>query len=518
MNPTPASTAHATSEGAALAPAAPVKSSYQQILSACMLMGGSSAINIAVSIVRTKVVAVLLGPAGFGLMGMLSAIADLAHSLASMGINNSGVRQIAEAQAAGDTERVGRSAAVLRRVAWLLGLSGALLVVVLSAPIARLSFGDERHAGAVALLALAVFLRLIASGHAAVLQGARRIADLARIGAWGAAVSAVATVLIVFWLGEAGVAPALVASAAVQVLIVWHYARRLDISRVAVAWSDTWRESRPLLQLGFAFMASGLLMMAASYVVRLIVLHNGGLESAGYFQAAWTLGGLYVGFILGAMSADFYPRLVGLATQHDQMNQLVNEQTRVSVLLGGPGVIGTLILAPLLVPMFYSPQFAAAVDVLRWICLGMAVRVVSWPIGYVVIAKNRRALFVAVDAGWTALYLALCWTLVGKFGLVGAGISFLLANMFHLVLIAVVARRLVGFAWSQANARLLLAYAACAALAWIAPYFGSAWAHLMSGAALLLVSGYAVRSLVLLSEADLVPWARLRALLKGQRT
>ncbi len=59
-------------------------------------------------------------------------------------------------------------------------------------------------------------------------------------------------------------------------------------------------------------MASGFLMMGAAYAVRIIITRKVGLDAAGFYQSAWTLGGLYVGFILQAMGADFYPRLTGV--------------------------------------------------------------------------------------------------------------------------------------------------------------------------------------------------------------
>ena len=93
------------------------------------------------------------------------------------------------------------------------------------------------------------------------------------------------------------------------------------------------------------------------------------------------------------MGADFYHRLVGVADDHPQCNRLVNEQTQVSLLLAGPGVIATLTFAPLVIMLFYSAQFYEAVEVLRWICLGIALRVITWPIGFIVVAKNRQAIF-----------------------------------------------------------------------------------------------------------------------------
>ena len=61
------------------------KHTYGQILKSSALIGGSSVLNLGIGMVRTKAMAVLLGPAGFGLMGLYGSIADLAVSIAGYG-------------------------------------------------------------------------------------------------------------------------------------------------------------------------------------------------------------------------------------------------------------------------------------------------------------------------------------------------------------------------------------------------------------------------------------------------
>src|SRR5215475_12070649 len=121
---------------------------YGQILKSSALIGGSSLLNIGIGIVRTKAMAVLLGPAGFGLMGLYGSIADLAVSIAGMGINNSGVRQIAEAAGSGDGKRIARTATVLRRTVVILGIMGAGLLALFSRNVSELTFDTDQHAAA----------------------------------------------------------------------------------------------------------------------------------------------------------------------------------------------------------------------------------------------------------------------------------------------------------------------------------------------------------------------------------
>jgi enterobacterial common antigen flippase len=437
-----------------------VKHSYGQILKSSATIGGASAVNIAIGIVRTKAMALLLGPAGIGLLGLYMLIADLARAIAGVGVNSSGVRQVAEAAGSGDADRIARSAGALRAISLVLAILGAVLLAAFSSEISALTFGDERHAGAVALLSLAVCFSLIADGRSALIQGLRRISDLAKLGMSSAFFGTIVSVSIVYFLGRDGLAPALVAIAATTLVISWWYSRKAGIQSPPMTPRQLTQEARGLLKLGVAFMASGLFMLGAAYVVRMVVLRHSGLDAAGFYHAAWTLGGLYIGFILQAMGADFYPRLVAVIKDDAQGNRLVNEQAHISLLLAGPGVIATLTLAPLVLALFYSARFAEAVDVLRWICLGIALRVITWPMGFIIVAKSRQGIYFVTELAWALVNVGLTWICVRSFGLVGAGIAFFASYVFHALMIFPIVRRLSGFRWSLENRKAGLVFIA----------------------------------------------------------
>lgn len=149
----------------------PSSQTYTQILKSTMLMGGASLVNVALSIVRNKAMAVLLGPEGIGLMGLYSSIVDIAASIAGLGVGGSGVRQVAEAAGTGDAARIAQSATVLRRISVVLALLGALFLAALAYPVSRFTFGDYQHVGGIVLLSLAVFFRLVSAGQSALIQG-----------------------------------------------------------------------------------------------------------------------------------------------------------------------------------------------------------------------------------------------------------------------------------------------------------------------------------------------------------
>lgn len=428
--------------------------SYGEILKSSAVVGGATLVNVAVGVIRTKAMAVLLGPAGYGLMGTYLVIVELVRTVAQFGVNASGVRQIAEAVGFADLDRTSRTATVLRGTALVSAVLGTLTLAMLAPVVSEVTFGSALHAQDVGFLSAAVFFGVIAGGQVALVQGMRRIGDLSKINVFGAVFGTLASIVLVYFLRERGIVLSLVAVAVFSVITGWWYRRKIELPQASLSFAQATAEAASLLRLGLAFMASGLLMMGTSYVVRIIVLRHSGLEAAGLYHAAWTLGGLYVGFVLQAMGTDFYPRLVAAIGDHDRANQLVNEQAKVSLLLAGPGVIATLALAPAVIAIFYSTKFYAGVDILRWTCLGMAMRVITWPIGYVVVAKNRQLLFSGTEFAWAVVNLSLTWICVVHFGVVGAGIAFFGSYLFHGALIYPLVRYLTGFGWSRDNLRI----------------------------------------------------------------
>ena len=481
------------------------RKTYGQILKSSALIGGSSVINIVFSIVRTKVMALLLAPAGIGLFGLYGSIFNLVRAIGGMGINTSGVRQIAEAVGSGDSQRIARTVTTLRRVAFILGALGASLLLIFCRPVSRLSFGDVQHAGSIALLAMAVFFADVSAGQTAVVQGVRRIADLARISVLGALYGTVFSILIVYFYGERGIVPSLVCVAAMGILTSWWYSRKVKVERVRMAFRDIKNEVSALLQLGFVFMAVNLMTMAVAYLVRIIVLRNIDVDAAGFYQAAWTLGVLYVGFILQSMGTDFYPRLTAVAHDNTECNRLVNEQSEVGLLIAGPGVLGTLTFAPLVMQLFYSAKFGPAVETLRWICLGSVLQVVSWPMGFILGAKGIRRTILWSELAAAALQVGLAWVCVLSFGLKGAGIAFFVSYVGYLGLIYAIVRSVSGFRWTAANRRLLFLFVPLAGVVFVSWYLLPRVAATILGATLTVISGvYSLRTL-----SKLIPWERL---------
>jgi enterobacterial common antigen flippase len=458
-------------------------------------------LNLAIGTVRTKVLVLLLGTAGYGLMGFYMTISDLVRSFAGLGVNTSGVRQIAEAAGSGDAQRLARTVITLRRVALYSGAVGALLLLIFCKQVSRLTFGDEHHARGIALLSLAVFFGDVSAGQAALVQGMRRIADLAKMSVLGALYGTLLSIPIVYYyyrqgMAEKGVAPSLVCVAAMSIVTSWWYARRVKVERVGVNLKDTLGEVSALLKLGIVIMSTGFMTLGGAYLIRIFLRHKIGLEAVGLYQCAWTLSYLYIGVILQAMGADFYPRLTAVAGNNAECNRLVNEQAEVGMLMAGPGIIATLTFTPVIISLFFSSRFGPAVDLLRWTCLGMVIRVASWPIGFIFLAKGARGIFFWIEVFGSAVYVCFVW----------AGIAFFATYIVSLTVNYLIARRLSGFRWSPASRRLAFLFFPVISAIFAAQYTLSAPPAIALGVVATVVTGvYSLKTLCTLVPLERLP-------------
>lgn len=434
-------------------------------------MGGAQVISLLVGALRMKALALLLGPAGVGLAGLYTTAVALVGSLAGLGLGNSGVRQIAEAAGSGDQVRVARTIVSLRRASLAAGVVGMLVVIALAAPLSRGTFGDNKHVLGMALMSLTLLFAGISAGQTALLQGLRRLLDLAASQVIGALFGTVASVALVYWLRERGVVPFLVTNSAFAILLSWWFARRVPVQPVRVTLRETLTETRGLLGLGMAFTASALLSGAVAYLTRVLVQRQLGMDAVGLYQATWLLSSYYVSFVLTAMATDFVPRLTAVANDHPAVNRLVNEQAEMGILVAVPGVLATLALAPWVLQVFYSGAFTAAAEIVRWQIIGIFLRVVSWPLGYVFIAKGRSAYFITVEVVAASIHVALIFGCMKFWGLNGVGIAFALLYLVVTGMNFLLCRNLTGFHWSARSLKILVPAVLAVALTFLAVRF-----------------------------------------------
>lgn len=416
--------------------------SYGQILKSSSVIGGAQGLNYLIGMVRTKMVAVLLGPSGMGLVSLYVSATGLVETVARLGIDSSGVREVAEAHGSGNEEKIARTVKTLRRMCWLTGIFGWLLTAALSYPLSVWTFGSGERAWAIAILGVTILIGSLSGGQSSIIQGTRRIGDLARMNVLGAVAGTLIAIGLYAWLGQRGIVPVIIVTAATNLGFSWWFARQIPVADVSLTWPETFQNSKQLVHLGMAFMYGGLLAALVGLGIRALIVRKLGLDAAGIYQAAWGLSGMFAGFILNAMGTDFYPRLTAASNNNEKINELVNEQTEIGILLALPGLIGTLAIAPWVMSIFYSVKFVSGAELLPWFVIGVFGQVISWPLGFIQRAKGKAFWVIISMSHFNLLNILLIWIMLPEYGINGVAFAFTITTYVHAGVVFGIARHL----------------------------------------------------------------------------
>ncbi len=425
-----------------------------RILKSTSIIGLSSTVTAAFKVLQAKAVALLVGPSGLGMMGLFLSATSIANTVSGMGLDTSGVRDIAKASTSGDDKRISRTIRAFRRAVWVLGTMGALLFFIFRKEIAVATFGHDGQADAMGLLAVVPFLAVSASCESALLRGMRRIKDLALAGIVGTASGILLGLPVLFFLKERGIALYLVVGAASMWIVFMWYARKIRIERELLTIRETLREVGAMVSLGVVLMAGGLVELVAFYLVKVIITQRLGLAVTGLYEASSALSNVYVGFILSAMGADFFPHLSSVSNDDPKSERLIKAQVEIGVLIAAPAIVLVLGTAPYLLELLYSDKFVEAYEILRWQALGTFLRVVTWPIGFLVLARKKKTIYFFSQLGIDLFYFAAIYWGTLSFGIKGIGPSFFAMYLLYFVVMTLSAHRLIGFHWGPRHRAL----------------------------------------------------------------
>lgn len=430
--------------------------SYIQIFRSTSIIGGAAGISLLLGMVQTKFAAMFIGPVGVGLVGAYKAIQGVFGTVAGMGVQQSAVRDIAAAVGRNEDEAIGRIILSLRRVSWLTGLIGAILMTILAVPLSQYTFASRDYAPDIALLGPAILFANIQGGQSALLQGMRRIGDLARIEIIASLAGTFVAVTLYALLGMRGIVPSLLLMAFIQLITTWAFSRKVKVPVVSMSWKESFLAVNGMFRLGLVLMWNGLMAAILVYLTRAWISQDFDLLSVGIFTAAFSLSGMFINFILGAMGANYYPRLTEVSHDHLAMNRLINEQTEIGLLLAVPGLLATLTLAPWIIRIFYTGEFLPAAALLQWFILGCLGRVISWPLGFVMLALAKSKWFFLTETTFNLLHLVMVWVGLATVGVEGVAVAFFCLYFLYVVVVYGVARNLIGFIYSPSMNRLLI--------------------------------------------------------------
>jgi len=175
----------------------------------------------------------------------------------------------------------------------------------------------------------------------------------------------------------------------------------------------------------------------------------------------------------------------------------VNEQTEIGLLLAVPGILATLVLAPWIIHLFYTQEFMPAVDLLQWFILGCLGQVISWPLGFVMLALGKGKWFIFTETTGRLFQLLLVFFLLDYMGLAGVAVMLPISFVLYTLMVYMLTVRLSGFSWiPEVRGYLVISVVSAVMMSLILPLFDAEYRLFLGLILLPPIYIYSMRGLI----------------------
>lgn len=419
------------------------KQSYRNVLNATSLFGGVQVVNIIISLIRTKAIALLIGPLGMGIASLLVSTMELINGLTNLGLERSAVKDISLANNNSNPNHVAKTISVLKKLVWITITIGVAIMIFASPLLSEIAFGNKEYTIAFMWISIALLFKQLSSSQLAVLQGLRKLQYLAKANLLGNFIGLIITLPLYYFFRLDAIVPAIIIATFMSFVFTFYYSQKLEIEKVNVSRKEAILEGRSMINLGVMLSLSSMITLLVAYVIRIYISSSSGneelgLKEVGLYNAGFLILNSYVGIIFNAMGTDYFPRLSAISNEIIKLRKTVYEQAIVAILLIAPIIVIFLAFAPLIITILYSSDFSPIVAMVSWGILGMIFKAVSWSMGYMIIAKGDSKVFIKTAIGFNTILLL--FNVLGFYfgGLEGIGFSFFLYYIIHYIVLRII--------------------------------------------------------------------------------
>lgn len=462
--------------------------SYRHILKYTGIFGGVQGLNVLIGLVRTKLVAILLGPSGMGLASLFNTTVGFVSQATNLGLPISAVRQMSELYDRGDQEAINHFVKVIRGWSLLTALVGMLVCVAIGPFLSQTTFAWGDHSLHFMLLSPAVGMMAITGGETAILKGMRKLGSIAIIQVLAVVAALAISVPVYYVFGESGIVPVIVMMAFATMVLTLKQSLKLIPLQLRGA-KGMLGEGMEMVRLGVAFTLAAVIGTASEMLIRSYLNVTGDLDVLGLYNAGYMLTITYAGMVFSAMEADYYPRLS--AVQHDieATNETVNRQMKVSLLLISPMLAALIIALPLLVPMLFSGKFLPVVGMAQVAALAMYMKVLTLPVAYITLARGYSLSYLFLESCYFVVFVVLIIVGYQYWGLFGTGLAITLAHVFEYLLVNGYAYKKYGYRSSATVYGYAIVQVALGLLAYILTLVADGYLYWSIGALIVILSG-----------------------------
>ncbi len=430
---------------------------YRSVVKATSIFGGVQIFQILINLIKAKFVALFLGAMGMGISSLFNSTLAIINSIAGLGLSYSATRDISKASYEDDLQKLDKIYTIFSRWIYFSSFLGVIILIFGSSFFSKNAFGNKDYTWAFVWLSISLLFNLLAGANNTLLQGTRRLKNLAKSSVIGSFIGLLSSIPLYYFFGIKGIVPALIFAAFTSYFLSYFFVRKIGLSKVKITFKQTISGGSEMVKLGIVMMVASLIGTLVSFTVNAFISRVGSISDVGLYNGGIAITSQFVSLVFAAMSVDYFPRLSAISSDNNKVSDMVNQQSEITMIIIFPLLVTLILTGPLLIRLLLTPEFVVLNSFIRIIAFGTIFQAAGYTISWIPLAKGEKKTFFV----WNALVgniLGLSFFTFGYkfYGLDGLATAVALQNVATFFIFIVLTRKLYNYLMSRKFIEFLL--------------------------------------------------------------
>ncbi len=405
-----------------------------------------NAIAVTVKIVSllalNKILAILVGPAGYAMIGQVQNAVTMMTAVASAGVTTGVTKYTAEYW-----EENQRQHQVWQTAARL-GAIGSLLVgsfiIALNVQVSQFVLQTPVYGPVFILVGLCLILCVFNMLLLAILNGKKAIGLFVSATVATSVLSLVITAVLAWRFGLEGALIALALNQSASFLVTLWLCRREEWFSLSMLWGPVDPATfKKLLAFTLMALCTSAIGPACQIMIRNQLIADFGVNDAGYWEALIRMSNLYLMFLTTPLSVYYLPRMAELQDKSSQRREMA---VGYMILIPAACVMALILylIKDWLIPFLFAESFLPLTALMKWQFFGDVLRVCAWLLSFFLISKAMTQLFIITEVSFNLLLVFLTKFLTQTSGLAGAPQAYTISYGLYVIVMGIVVWQLLS--------------------------------------------------------------------------
>jgi PST family polysaccharide transporter len=180
---------------------------------------------------------------------------------------------------------------------------------------------------------------------------------------------------------------------------------------------------KPVLSFTAMSAVAAIVFPSVLITIRTLLVEHSGVELASYWEGYSRLSLFMSGLAISSISLYYLPKLVE-ANSGQEMLKVVLWGVKFLFAVAFPAMLLIFLFGSDVISLLYTTNFLEAIFLLKWELLGTFLKLLSFTVSFIMIAKKLTTVFVLSELISGLIFFGLSVLLVEMYGVVGASIAF----------------------------------------------------------------------------------------------